>query len=96
MLTQNEILEKLKGQNEALRGFGVKRLGLFGSYSRGEATVTSDMDFVVEFDQKTFDSYMDLKFFLEGLFQNNVDLVLTDSIKPRMRQNIAQEVQYAL
>jgi hypothetical protein len=96
MLTQLEILEKLKNQKDNLRRFGVKRLGFFGSYSRGEASATSDMDFVVEFDRKSFDSYMDLKFFLEGLFQNRVDLVLADSIKPRLRQNIAREVQYAL
>ena len=96
MQTQLEILEKLKNQKDNLRRFGVKRLGFFGSYSRGEASATSDMDFVVEFDRKSFDSYMDLKFFLEGLFQNRVDLVLADSIKPRLRQNIAREVQYAL
>ncbi len=96
MLTQDEILEKLKDQKTALRRFGVKKLGLFGSYSRGEASLASDMDFVVELDRKSFDSYMDLKFFLEGLFQNDVDLVLEDSIKPRLRQSIAGEIRYAL
>jgi hypothetical protein len=94
MLTRTEIMEKLKHQKAALRQFGVKRLGLFGSYSRGEALAASDMDFVVEFDRKSFDSYMDLKFFLEGLFQNPVDLVLADNIKPRLKQSIARDVQY--
>jgi predicted nucleotidyltransferase len=94
MLTQIEIIEKLNSQDEALRRLGVKRLGLFGSFSRDEASATSDMDFVVEFERKTFDSYMDLKFFLEGLFQRGVDLVLEDGIKPRLRQSISCEVRY--
>lgn len=55
---------------EKIRGYGVRRIGLFGSYCRGEQTETSDVDILVEFedDEKTFDNYMDLKFFLEDLF----------------------------
>jgi predicted nucleotidyltransferase len=70
-------------------------LGLFGSCARGEATEASDLDFVVELENETFDAYMDLKEFLEELFHCPVDLVLIDAIKPRLRETILGETIYA-
>ena len=55
---------------------------------------TSDLDFVVEMENETFDSYMDLKEFLEDLFHCKVDLVLMDAIKPRLRPIILGETIY--
>jgi len=48
-----------------MRRYGVRSLGLFGSAARGAAREGSDLDFVVEFDSKTFGAYMDLEAFLE-------------------------------
>jgi len=90
-----EILKIIEENREKIRGFGVTSLGLFGSAARGEATDTSDLDFVVEFEKKTFDAYMDLKQFLEELFSCKVDLVLKDGIKPRLREPILKETVYA-
>jgi len=70
-------------------------LGLFGSFARGESKNTSDLDFLVELEPETFDSYMDVKFFLEDLFEAEVDLVLVDAIKPRLRETILGETIYA-
>ncbi len=53
---------------EEIKASGVSRLGLFGSAARGEAGEDSDLDFLVELENKTFDAYMDLKEFLEDLF----------------------------
>jgi len=44
---------------------------------------------------KSFDAYMDLKALLERLFACPVDLVLLDSIKPRLRPIILKEARYA-
>jgi hypothetical protein len=63
--------------------------------ARGEATAESDLDFVVEFSDKSFDAYMDLKIFLENLFQCRVDLVTVSSIKPRLLPIIQRETAYA-
>ena len=90
-----EILRLIEKNREAIRRFGTRRLGLFGSYARGEATDRSDLDFVVELGTKSFDAYMDLKFFLEDLFRCPVDLVLIDTIKPRLRESILKETLYA-
>ncbi len=90
-----EILKTLEQNAEAIRRHGVRTLGLFGSAARGTVGETSDLDFVVEFERKTFDAYMDLKAFLEGLFGCRVDLVLADAIKPRLRATILSEALHA-
>ncbi len=92
-----QILEALTAHGSSIRAFGARRLGLFGSQVRGEATGASDLDFVVEFAPggKTFDNYMDLKAFLEDLFGKPVDLVISEVIKPRLREAILRETIYA-
>ena len=78
-----------------MKSLGVRRLGLFGSYAVGNATSSSDIDFLVEFEKKTFDAYMDLKIFLENLFHRDVDLGITDSLKPRLKKAVLNQVVYA-
>ncbi len=92
---RKEVLNKLQENQEAIHKYGVRRLGLFGSCARGECAETSDLDFVVEFDKKSFDHYMELKTFLEELFACKVDLVLADTIKPRLRTTILKEAVHA-
>lgn len=95
MKAREEVFKKIEENREALRRLGVKRLGLFGSAARGEAGAASDLDFVVEFDHKSFDAYMDVKLLLERVFVCRIDLVLADSIKPRLRPIILKEIAYA-
>ncbi len=94
-LTRDAILKRLEEHRDAIRGYGVRRLGLFGSQARGEASEASDLDFVVEFDRKSFDAYMDLKAYLEELFGCPVDLVLADAVKPRLRVAVVEEAIHA-
>lgn len=94
-MTRDEILGRLEENRETLRGLGVRRLGIFGSYARGEQKEASDMDFLVEFDDATLQNYMNLKDFLESLFSCPVDLVFADTIKPRIRSAILEETVYA-
>lgn len=96
MITRRDEVLKLIEQNQAtLRRLGVRRLGLFGSYARDEALPGSDLDFVVELSEKSFDAYMDTKIFLEDLFRSRVDLVTISSIKPRLLPIIQREAVYA-
>src|SRR3990172_9143285 len=92
---RENILKMLEENREAILRYGVRRLGLFGSCAQGKGTQTSDLDFVVEFETKSFDAYMDLKAFLEGLFGCPVDLVLREAIKPRLRETILKEALHA-
>ena len=77
--------------------FGVKRIGIFGSFVRGDERPESDVDVLVIFqkDEETFDHYMDCKFYLEDLFDRHVDLVIEDTIKQRFKEPIMSEVIYA-
>jgi predicted nucleotidyltransferase len=93
--SREEILKILEENQNVIRGYGVRRLGLFGSCARGESKEVSDLDFVVEFEKKSFDAYMDLKLLLEKLFDCQVDLVISDSIKPRLRSLILGEAIHA-
>lgn len=95
MLSKQSIVKELHNRRGELASrFGVKRIGLFGSYVRGEAVEASDMDFLVEFDTPAFDQYMDLKFFLEELFGISVDLVSSDAVKPGLQPCIDREIAY--
>jgi predicted nucleotidyltransferase len=93
--TREAVLQQLEDNRDKIRSFGVKRLGLFGSVARGEATEGSDLDFLVELEKKSFDVYMDLKDFLEEMFGCKVDLVMKDALKPRLREPILKETVYA-
>ncbi|MCX9012190.1 MAG: nucleotidyltransferase family protein [Candidatus Methanoperedens sp.] len=97
MLAFKDILTKLEENKATIKKYGVKKIGLFGSYLRNEQKPTSDIDILVEFEKGkvTFDNYMDLKFFLEDLFKCKVDLVMHDSIKPDLKPYILGCVKYA-
>jgi predicted nucleotidyltransferase len=90
-----DILTVLEQHRSIFSGYGVRKIGLFGSHRHDVANDRSDMDFVVVMDNPTFDSYMDTKFFLEDIFHCEVDLVLEETIKPRLRKQILSEVVYA-
>ncbi|AKB26634.1 hypothetical protein MSMTP_3165 [Methanosarcina sp. MTP4] len=93
-----DAISTLKEHEKLIRQkFGVKRIGIFGSFARGEEREDSDLDVLVEFEegQKTFDNYMDLKFYLEDLFGRDVDLVTEKALKRQLKDIIMKEVVYA-
>jgi len=88
------ILQEHK--NYLVEKFGVIEIAIFGSYARGEQREDSDVDLIVDFKEgyKTFDNYMDLKFYLEELFSKKVDLVIKSAINPRIKPFIIEEAIY--
>ena len=89
-----EIKQTLKEKMPEIKEkYSVKNLYIFGSYVRGEQTPESDIDILVEFEKgkKTFDNYMDLKFYLEDLFGKKVDLIIKEAVKPRLKKYIYEE-----
>jgi len=83
-------------KNDLAEKFGVIEIAIFGSYARGEQRKDSDVDLIVDFKEgwKTFDNYMDLKFYLEELFGKKVDLVIKSAINPRIKPFIIEEAIY--
>ena len=96
-MTGKEIMEFIQQNIDDLNKFGVKSIALFGSYAKDQASRNSDIDFLVEFkpDEKTFDNYMDLKFYLEDNLNKKVDLVIKDSIKEDLKTEILGSAKYA-
>jgi len=94
--TKNEILDAIRRNQSQIRILGVKRLGLFGSFVRGEQRADSDVDLLVEFEegQKTFDHFIQLSFLLEDLLGRKVELVTSDSLSPHIGPYILREVEY--
>jgi uncharacterized protein len=85
-------LNRLADQLDTVHGFGVSSLALFGSVVRGEDTASSDLDFLVEFEGvATFDGYMDLKLFLQDLFDRPIDLVTKRSLKSQISETVLAE-----
>lgn len=94
--TEGQILSLIQEYQDKIRAFGVKKLGLFGSFVLGQQDENSDIDLLVEFDigKKTFDIFIHLAFFLEDLFGRRVELVTPESLSPYIGPYIMKEVKY--
>ncbi|MDT8424267.1 MAG: nucleotidyltransferase family protein [Desulfuromonadales bacterium] len=95
-MVSKEIFKIIRQNKTMLSQLGVRKIGLFGSQSRGEATMESDIDLLVEFvpGEKNYDNYIELCFFLEDLFKRKIDLLTTESLSPHIKERILREVQY--
>ena len=94
VLTYNEIMRILKEHSDILKKYRVRKIGLFGSYVRGEQKKRSDIDFLVEFEEPTFDNFMELLFSLEKLLGKKVDLVTNGSLSPYIRPYVEKEIKW--
>jgi len=94
--TKEDILQLIRENQAKIRSLGVRRIGVFGSFVRGEQRPGSDVDLLVEFEpqRKTFDHFMELAFFLEEAFQRRVEVVTTEALSPHLRPHILAEVEY--
>jgi predicted nucleotidyltransferase len=93
--TKDDILALLDENRPALNRMGVARIGLFGSFVRGEQDRGSDIDLLVVFEpgRKSFDAFMELSFFLEEILGRKVDLVTRESLSPHIGPHILEEVE---
>lgn len=94
--TKEHILSLIYGHQDQIRSWGVRRLGLFGSFVRGQPGSDSDIDMLVEFEtgHKTFDNFVNVALFLEELFGRRVELVTPEALSPYIGPHILQEVEY--
>ena len=80
---------------ELIEKYGVKEIGIFGSYLREEQKETSDVDILVEFKGPVgMLMFVNLKNYLSDLLGVNVDLVMKKALKPRIGRRILNEVIY--
>lgn len=103
-VTKSEIIEMLRENKRTLEKYGVKRIGLFGSFRRDEQNIKSDIDLVAEFDlslfgkdfKGLFDAYMDLSAYLEDLFGRKVDVLTSEGIESIRVKEVAEEIKRSL
>lgn len=92
---KNTVVKKIEAVAPAIRAqFGVTKIGIFGSFARGEQTKSSDVDVLVDFAQgyATLHNFMGLSEYLETLFRRKVDLLIEPSISKYIRPYIEQDV----
>ena len=91
---KKEIMSAIQANRDKIKAFGVKKLGLFGSFVRDQQRPDSDIDLLVEFqpEQKTFENFILLSFFLEEVLQQPVELVTTESLSPYLGPDIIKIV----
>ncbi len=95
-MSADDILKKIRENKDQLTRLGVHRIGLFGSYVRGEEQPDSDLDFLVDFvkGEKNYDNFIEVCFLLEETFDNKIDLLTSESLSPYLREQIESEVRF--
>jgi uncharacterized protein len=93
--SKQDIFDAIYESKDIISTFGVKSIGLFGSFVRNSATETSDVDLLVDFkpNKKSFDNFMDLAFFLEDLFGRKVEIITPQSLSKHIGPHILKEVE---
>jgi uncharacterized protein len=99
MKSKEDILSFLAQNKEMLRDrYHILRIGIFGSYARGEQNINSDIDLLVEFEDNT-ENLFGIKQQIKKFFRENlnieVDICREKYIKPRFKKSILKEAIYA-
>lgn len=95
-IDKESIISFLKANKEFLKeNFGVINIGLIGSYARNEQREDSDIDFLVEFDEVSFDKLAGLYIYLEKIFQKKLDIVRNGKyLRKKFLEEIKEDVIY--
>jgi hypothetical protein len=95
-MTKHEIIAFLKDHKQEMQEkFGATRIGLAGSYARGDATEESDIDIIVELhSQNRFRSFFYLQYFLQDALGKRIDLATESGLKPIVRQTVFKDILY--
>ncbi|MCS6964324.1 MAG: nucleotidyltransferase family protein [Thermoflexus sp.] len=96
-MSREEIITLLRRHYSFLAAqYGVKRIGLFGSYARGEPGETSDIDLVVEFDRPIGFAFIELAEYLENLLGRKVDLLTPMGLRGIRLPEVASEIEQSV
>lgn len=98
LLDKKTIINSLRNLKPKLDAFGISKIGLFGSYVRGEENPKSDIDILIHFEpaKKTFDSFMAVYDLLEESFKGKkVEVITKEGLSPFIGPEILKTVEYA-
>jgi len=97
MTTKEYILTTIQIHKSELLELGIRNVGLFGSYVRGEQSNKSDIDILIDFepDKENFENYMAVYDKIEQLFKNErIEIVTKNGLSPYIGPKILNEVVY--
>jgi uncharacterized protein len=97
MLTKHEIA-RILGKNRAYLAseYGVKRIGLFGSFAKETPTAISDVDLIVEFDRPIGFRFVELADYLESLLGKSVDIITPAGVQGIRIERIARSIEESI
>jgi uncharacterized protein len=75
-LNSKRIIKEIKEKSKEIKGYEVKKIGLFGSFAKNKQRKKSDIDILVTFEKETFDNYAGLLLLLEKMFRRKIDIVV--------------------
>ena len=93
-LDSKKIIKEIEDNSRDISKYGVKKIGLFGSFLKDKQKKGSDIDIIVSFDSISFKKYIRLKFLLERIFGKEVDLVIEKDLRSELNY-VKKEVKYA-
>lgn len=96
MTTKDDILRILKEEMPRLKErHGISKIGLFGSYSRGEQDADSDIDLLVQIERPIgFFKFVAIEEYLKEKLGSRVEMVMEDALKPVIKPYVMKEVVY--
>jgi len=94
MLTKDDIIKILREKLPYLNSeFGVRRIGLFGSYSVGNPNENSDVDIIAEFYKPIGFRFVEFSEYIEQLLDKKTDILTPAGINAIRNKQIADEIE---
>ena len=92
-MIREKVLNLLRVHQKEIYAFNIQKISIFGSVARNEESPDSDIDILIKFDgPASYDSYMDLKFYLEDLLGRKVDLVTEDALREEIKSFVQRDL----
>jgi len=94
--SKEDAIQRILEARQGLTSLGVKSIGLFGSFVRGQQGPSSDVDLLVDFvpEKHCFDNFMEVSFLLEDILGRKVEVVTPDALSPYIGPHILREIQH--
>ena len=90
------LVSALVENKQKIRSFGVSKLSIFGSFVSSKLSADSDVDLLVEFEpqEKSYDNFMELSFYLEDLLGRKIELVTPQGLSKHIGPHILKQAEY--
>ena len=94
--SKQQVINLIIKNKQAFRNLGAKKVGLFGSFARGQQTRESDVDLLVDFlpEQKSYRNFLNVADLAEKLLDRKVEVLTPQSLSPYLAPYIEKDVVY--